>query len=175
MNPAPVWQRRLWRLARWLQGFRYIKFGLVGASGTVVNMAVLFLAQEHLFRAIEPARDRLYASLAVAIAVATVNNFTWNRLWTWADRVAAQPELALGHGAGPSRASQLAGQFASYTLASWFGIAVQYGLTLWLSHALHYLLANVIAIVVASVSNFLANDRWTFRLRPPGGKDAKQP
>ena len=58
MNPGPVWQRRLWRLARWLQGFRYIKFGLVGASGTVLNMAVLFLAQEHLFRAIEPARDR---------------------------------------------------------------------------------------------------------------------
>jgi dolichol-phosphate mannosyltransferase len=27
----------------------------------------------------------------------------------------------------------------------------------------HYLLANVIAIVIASVSNFIANDRWTFR------------
>ncbi|NBX56057.1 MAG: hypothetical protein EBT70_13535 [Betaproteobacteria bacterium] len=30
-----------------------------------------------------------------------------------------------------------------------------------------YLLANLIAIVVASISNFLANDRWTFRRRPP--------
>ena len=28
---------------------------------------------------------------------------------------------------------------------------------------MHYMLANVIAIVIASVSNFLANDRWTFR------------
>jgi len=27
------------------------------------------------------------------------------------------------------------------------------------------MLANVIAIVIASVSNFLANDRWTFRKR----------
>jgi dolichol-phosphate mannosyltransferase len=26
-----------------------------------------------------------------------------------------------------------------------------------------YRLANIIAIVAASVSNFLANDRWTFR------------
>jgi putative flippase GtrA len=26
--------------------------------------------------------------------------------------------------------------------------------------------ANVIAILVASVSNFLANDRWTFRRQP---------
>ena len=29
------------------------------------------------------------------------------------------------------------------------------------------LLANLIAIVVASISNFVANDRWTFRRRPP--------
>jgi dolichol-phosphate mannosyltransferase len=28
-----------------------------------------------------------------------------------------------------------------------------------------YRLANVIAIVVASVSNFLANDKWTFKRR----------
>ncbi|NBS98279.1 MAG: hypothetical protein EBT08_19355 [Betaproteobacteria bacterium] len=27
------------------------------------------------------------------------------------------------------------------------------------------MLANVTAIVIASVSNFLANDRWTFRKR----------
>ena len=26
---------------------------------------------------------------------------------------------------------------------------------------MHYMLANVIAIVLASVSHFLANDRWT--------------
>ena len=37
--------------------------------------------------------------------------------------------------------------------------------TLWLSNSLHYLLANVIAIVIASVSNFLVNDRLTFRRR----------
>ncbi len=57
------------------------------------------------------------------------------------------------------------GQLGRYTLASWFGIALQYALTLWLSQSLHYMLANVIAIVIASVSNFLANDRWTFNRR----------
>jgi dolichol-phosphate mannosyltransferase len=67
----------------------------------------------------------------------------------------------------PTPARALLGQFGRYTLASWFGIALQYGLTLWLSQALHYLLANVVAIVIASASNFLANDRWTFRRRPP--------
>jgi putative flippase GtrA len=160
----------LWALLHWLRGFRYIKFGLVGASGTLVNMAVLFLSQEYLFSAIEPARQRLYASLALAIALATVNNFAWNRLWTWADRAVTRPVLAAGPAASDHQARHLAAQFASYTLASWFGIALQYGLTLWLSQALHYLLANVIAIVIASVSNFVANDRWTFRHRRPAAR-----
>lgn len=165
MSQHPGWRQRLFSLVEWLKSFRYIKFGLVGASGTVVNMAVLWVAQEYLFRAIEPPRSRLYASLALAIAVATVNNFTWNRLWTWADRLRA---AALHRASTPGSTSTggFVGQFGRYAVASWFGIALQYGLTLWLSHSLHYLLANVIAIVIASVSNFLANDRWTFRQRP---------
>lgn len=155
----------IFSLMEWLKRLRYIKFGLVGASGTVVNMAVLYLAQEYLFSIIGDPRQRLYASLALAIAVATINNFTWNRLWTWADRVKAAHvhHQHLEH----TRLVVIAGQLGRYALASWLGIALQYGLTLWLAHALHYLLANVIAILVASVSNFIANDRWTFRHRTP--------
>ncbi len=143
----------------WLTQFRYIKFGMVGASGTVVNLAVLTLAQELLFKAIEPARNRLYASLACAILVATLNNFTWNRLWTWADRQRANAALIAPE---PMRYAQ---QFGQYALASWLGIALQYVVTLWLSGPVgwHYLAANISAIVLASVSNFFANDWWTFR------------
>ena len=172
MRPDRIWRKRLWAFVAWLKGFRYIKFGLVGASGTVINMATLFLAQEFLLRSIEPARHRLYASLALAIAVATINNFTWNRLWTWADRSLA--DLEAGHASGRRQASHVAAQFARYALASWFGIALQYGLTLWLSHTLHYLVANVIAILIASVGNFLANDRWTFRQRRPAPRTGSQ-
>ena len=149
-----LWQQRALRLLRWLAGMRYVKFGVVGASGTVVNMAVLFLCHNYVFDALEADLGKPYVSLAVAIAVATLNNFSWNRLWTWADRDAAGTDLAV-----PTFLPQL----LKYTLASWFGIALQYGLTLWLTHFMHYLLANVLAIVVASVSNFVANDRWTFK------------
>jgi len=157
----------LYRLIEWLQDFRYIKFGLVGASGTVVNMVVLFVAQEYLFAFIAAPRSRLYASLALAIALATINNFTWNRLWTWSDRLRDAAASAAPGQSAHRPARVMLGQFGRYTLASWFGIALQYALTLWLSHALHYLLANVIAIVIASLSNFVANDYWTFRHRPP--------
>ena len=136
-------------MSRW----RYIKFGLVGASGTVVNLLVLYLAQEFLLAFIEPATQRLYASLACAIGLATVNNFYWNRRWTWQDR---QSQWRGSTG----------GQFVRYALASWLGTSVQYILTLWMAQHMHYLLGNVLAIVVASVVNYAANDWWTFRGNP---------
>ena len=160
MNGRAIWRERSLALLRWLLSIRYIKFGMVGASGTVVNIAVLYVGHEYLFQSLEGAQGKPYASLALAIAVATVNNFTWNRLWTWADRVAQAPQDA-DIEALPS--SSLGVQLAKYALASWFGIGLQYVLTLWLAHSMHYMLANVIAIVIASVSNFFANDRWTFR------------
>ena len=161
-NKVGLQERAIAAMA-WLKSIRYIKFGLVGASGTVVNMLVLYFGHEFLFQSLEGPEGKPYASLALAISVATLNNFTWNRLWTWSDRVRAihsQGDAGLHIAPTP-----LVYQFGKYALASWFGIALQYGLTLWLAHAMHYMLANVIAIVVASVSNFIANDRWTFRKR----------
>jgi dolichol-phosphate mannosyltransferase len=40
---------------------------------------------------------------------------------------------------------------------------IQYSLTLLLADHMYYLVANLLSIVLASVSNFLANDKWTFR------------
>lgn len=132
---------------------RFVKFGVVGASGTVVNVAVLYLAQEFIFQAVEPASLRLNLSLAIAIFFATINNFLLNRAWTWLDRRAhvSTPILI---------------QFGQYTIACWLGIALQFALTHALASYMHYLLANVLAIVIASVANFVVNDHWTFgRLR----------
>jgi putative flippase GtrA len=165
MTPSSPLQNRLLTLIEWLQRFRYIKFGIVGASGTIVNMLILFLGQEYLFQFIEDPRSRLYPALGLAIAIATLNNFTWNRLWTWADRIQAAKLHSKDHGLPHPSLKIWFTQLSQYAVASWFGIALQYSLTLWLAHSLHYLVANVIAIVIASVSNFLANDYWTFRRR----------
>ena len=153
-----AWQQRALQLLQWLSRIRYFKFGVVGASGTVVNMLVLYVCHNYLFDGLEADLGKPYLSLAVAIAVATLNNFSWNRLWTWADRRTDAFEQA---------ATGFSQQLLKYALASWFGIGLQYGLTLWWSHFMHYMLANVLAIVVASVSNFLANDRWTFKRPRP--------
>jgi dolichol-phosphate mannosyltransferase len=135
----------LWALGL-LERYRFIKFGIVGASGVVVNLTVLYLGHEYLF-------------LALAIALATLNNFTWNRLWTWADRVKT---LEAGE-MQPVSLRLLGMEFGQYVTASAFGSGLQYVLTLLLSGSMDYRVANIIAIIAASVSNFLANDRWTFK------------
>ena len=151
----------LWALGL-LERYRYIKFGIVGASGTVVNLVVLYLGHEYLFNHIEADYKRPYLSLALAIFLATINNFTWNRLWTWRDRVAA---LESDTAYQPVGMRVLGKEFGQYATASAFGSALQYVLTLLLSGSMDYRLANVVAIIAASVSNFLANDRWTFKRR----------
>ena len=154
----PVQRLVLWALGL-LERYRYIKFGIVGASGTVVNLAVLHLGHEYLFNHLEAAYNKPYFSLALAIALATLNNFTWNRLWTWSDRV----KTLEAEEAQPVSLRLLGVELGQYVTASAFGSGLQYVLTLLLSGSMDYRVANIIAIVAASVSNFLANDRWTFK------------
>ena len=139
--------------AQWLLRHRFLKFGTVGASGTFVNLGVLYLAPEFLFRFIESASMRLNVSLVLAIFCATVNNFLWNRAWTWRDRRHHHRHR-----------SQL-GQFGQYAMACWVGIALQIVFTKLLVVYFHYLVANAAAIVLSSVFNFVVNDLWTFRHR----------
>jgi putative flippase GtrA len=137
-------------LFAWVFKKRFMKFGTVGASGVVVNLAVLTLGQEFLFRAIQSPDTRLNVSLALAIFIATINNFFWNRAWTWRDRQHSPDKHLLLH-------------FGQYALACWVGIVLQFILTKLLALHFHYLVANASAIVFASVFNFLVNNFWTFR------------
>jgi len=128
---------------------RFIRFGIVGASGTVVNLGTLYLAQEFLFVGVSPEETRLNLSLALSIFIATINNFAWNRLWTWSDRKRHHTRSLLI-------------QFIQYSMACWVSIAIQFVLTKLMAAELHYLVANLIAIITASISNYFINDRWTF-------------
>jgi len=141
-------------LVVWFFKKRFIKFGTVGASGVLVNLGVLYVCQEFVFRGIASHDMRLNVSLAAAIFFATLNNFYWNRAWTWSDRTRHPDKHLLLH-------------FGQYALAVWVGIAVQVVLTKLLVVYLYYLFANALAIVIASVFNFLVNNFWTFRSHKP--------
>jgi dolichol-phosphate mannosyltransferase len=54
-----------------------------------------------------------------------------------------------------------------YFLASWLSIVLQFTITKIAAHFIHYLIANVIAIVLAAIVTYLLNDLWTFALKKP--------
>ncbi|MCF7824268.1 MAG: GtrA family protein [Candidatus Marinimicrobia bacterium] len=124
---------------------RFIIFTFVGVSGIVVNSGILFLLKEYLHLPLS------FASL-LAIQVAILNNFVWNMRFTWADREMKGFEAV--------RAGLL-----RFTLVSWVAGALNWIILLLLNHftGLYYLLANLIAIFIASVLNYLLNDYWTFK------------
>ena len=140
-------------LVRW----RFVKFGLVGGSGTVINIAVLYACQEFLLLQIADFHARLNYSIAIAITLATISNFYFNRRLTWRDRqYEASPGVMV--------------LFFKYVAAAGVSIAIQSVITKSLSVYLHYIAANLVAIGVSSIFNFVANDKLTFRRS--GGKGA---
>jgi putative flippase GtrA len=124
--------------ANWLQ---LVRFGLVGASGYVVNLAV-FAAAVHL----AGIDYKIAAVLAFAVSVA--NNFWWNRHWTFDAR----------------------GGHAGFQAARFFAVSVaaflfSYLVLLALVEGAHLaqVLAQAIAIVTATPLSFLGQKLWSFR------------
>lgn len=133
---------------------RFVKFSVVGLSGMIVNLAALYVGQEVLFRDMSSDTTRLNLSLALAIFLATINNYLWNRTWTWMDRKGKTK-----YGFFP--------QMGQYFIACGLAIGLQFVFTLLLAEFIHYLIANIISIVFAAIINYLLNDIWTFSIRKP--------
>lgn len=125
------------RPASWWQ---LVKFGLVGGSGYLINLAVFALLRSDL---------GLHQALAAvgAFCVAVTSNFFWNRHWTFA--------ATDGH-AG----FQAARFFAVSIGALAVNLVVLEALVAMTS--LGDLSAQAIAVAVAMPFNFLGNKLWTF-------------
>lgn len=142
---------------------RLVKFGIVGASGVLVNV----LAFELLFRLVlsdvSSVDVRLVSSNIGGIVVSIFTNFLLNDRWTWGDRSKG------------GRADWLRRLARYYVLAS-IAAGVQLGVT-WVSFRLvwehlglvvrDYDLSPTFAlftgIVCGMFINFLASHLWAFR------------
>jgi putative flippase GtrA len=121
----------------WLQ---LLRFGLVGASGYVVNLAVFALATHGL-----GVDYRLAA--AVAFLVAVSNNFTWNRRWTFDARG--------GH------AGRQAARFLIISVAAFLvGLGLLQLLVEWVG--VPKLPAQAGSILAVMPLSFLGNRLWSF-------------
>lgn len=125
------------RPANWVQ---LLKFGVVGGSGYLINLAVFAVLTGNL--------GVHHAIAAVgAFCVAVTSNFLWNRYWTF------------GPGEGP--ASFQAVRFLVVSVAS-LAINLAALEALVAGAGMGDLPAQAIAVAIAMPFNFLGNKLWTF-------------
>ncbi|MFD8878766.1 GtrA family protein [Corynebacterium xerosis] len=167
---------------------QFIKFGLVGGTGVLVNTVVLIAARkaglewgvnEHdVFTNLLGTRwnirwSHVYAT--IAFLVANVWNFQLNRSWTF--RVENRPNWFR--------------QFGPFLLAGLSGLVVSLVTITVLTNPTSPLAlpehifddssgfrtrlywANLIGVLLGTPANFLINKIWTFRVRMLAGKDPR--
>ncbi|MGQ9633227.1 MAG: GtrA family protein [Bryobacteraceae bacterium] len=128
---------------------RPLKFYSVGAAGALVQLAALALFRTILKR-------HYLAATARAVETAVLHNFLWHERWTWNDRTA-----------GDSSPWRNAARLARFNLTTGL-ISILANLVLMRffvgSLRTPYLPAKVLAIVTASLGNFLASEKLVFRV-----------
>jgi len=126
---------------------RLVRYCLVGASGALVNMAVVWALVAH--------RSYYLHAGIVAVVTATTWNFLLNDMFTWRDR--RSPSL---------RAKAL--RYVQYWTVTGVTSTGQIVLLFLLTTAgLPYLISNAVGIGFAAVGNFWCNARWTWRPSRP--------
>lgn len=128
------------RRHNWIQ---LTKFCAVGGSGYVVNLAVFAAA-------VKLANVHHLVAAAIAFVVAVLNNFWWNRQWTF--------------GAREGHAGFQAARFFAVSVAAFVFAAALLELLVSRSR-MPEIVAQAISIVAATPLNFVGNKMWSFGLR----------
>ena len=136
---------------------RFIRFAIVGAIGAVVDFAVLNLFLYLGFSYV--------VSGTISFIAAVLNNFIWNRYWTYPD----------------SRSKSISKQLVQFVIINGIGLGIRIPLLAWLENILIDLSSKIfpadfflsaefighntglaIAILIVMLWNFLANRYWTY-------------
>lgn len=120
---------------------RFIRFGIVGCSGMLVDFGVTWLCKEKL-------RWNKYLSNSLGFVLAATNNYVWNRLWTF-----------------ESESEAVVREYLSFVVIATIGLALN-NLIVYLLHErlhLHFYLSKLIAIGCVTLWNFSMNYVFTFR------------
>lgn len=148
---------------------RFLKFSFVGITGTIVDFGVLNLAR--LAFGIP-----LVWSQGISFTCAVINNFLWNRYWTY-------PE---------SRSKDAPQQLAQFVVINIIGILIRTPLISWFDQQILNLLADInlnlpvkdlvisqnlalaLSIFIVTFWNFFANRYWTYGNVPVKEKTNKE-
>ncbi|MEO0539782.1 MAG: glycosyltransferase [Cyanobacteria bacterium P01_A01_bin.105] len=143
------------RIGRIRQKFpmqRFLRFGVVGLSGVVVDMVMLYLLSDPSTLAWGLTRSKILAS-----EVAILNNFLWNDAWTFADIAQSQK----GMGVRVRR-------FLKFNTVCLIGVVLNVLLLNLIFNLVfggqYRYLANLIAIALVTAWNFWLNLKLSWRV-----------
>lgn len=145
--------RRLY-MFRYTTWSSFVQFALVGASGVVVNLAMVTLLL--LLGAGEP------VALAGGIGVSILSNFFLNRRFTFPD----------------ARAHGIFRQLLGFCMASSFAATLQFAVALSISSAYPTVppqLAALVGIAAGMIINFTINQYFVFKRKHPVAPKLKEP
>ena len=126
---------------------RWLKFSAVGLIGVGVQLAVLATLTKF-------GLNYLLAT-AVAVEIALLHNYAWHRRWTWADREARSGRLLRFHLAN-GLVSLISNLVWMRVLTGVLGVPA--------------VPANLAAITVTSLLNFVLGERWVFTQSAEGAR-----
>jgi len=136
---------------------RFLKFSFVGVTGTIVDFGFMNLLSL-VFKV------SLVWAQGISFALAVLNNFLWNRYWTY-------PE---------SKSKAIPKQLVQFVIINIIGIMIRTPLVPWLDRQLFDFLLNInldlplrnnvisqnlalaIAILIITFWNYFANRYWTY-------------
>ncbi|WP_427160206.1 glycosyltransferase [Aliinostoc sp. HNIBRCY26] len=129
---------------------RFLRFGLVGLSGVFVDMAMLYLLSDPSTLGLPLTRSKIIAG-----EIAIFNNFLWNDAWTFADVSMRQQQW-----------HQRLKRFLKFNAICLAGLMLN---VLVLNVVFNFLIrnryiANLIAIVIATIWNFWVNLKLSWRV-----------
>ena len=123
---------------------RFVRFGVVGLSGVVVNQGLLMLLHGQ-------AGAPLLPSSIIAIETSILTNFLLNHLWTWrmSLRVPGLFRRVVQYHAAAIMAAFVGNVVVLMALVELFGV--------------DYRIANLVGIALGTLVNFTAGELWIFR------------
>lgn len=136
-----------WVIANRLEVDRFVRFAMVGALGTMVDLGLLNLLILGL------GLPKFWANTC-SFSAAALSNFTWNRLWSFPESRQRPVGRQLGQFFAVSVGGYIINQVLFLSLDRW--VFAGWG-------SLGYNVAKIIAIVVVLFWNFGMNRVWTYR------------
>ncbi|MBL7138542.1 MAG: GtrA family protein [Bacteroidales bacterium] len=119
---------------------KFVKFGIVGFSGVIVDFSITFVCKEYL-------RIQKYIANAIGFTIAATTNYLLNRVWTFESH---NPNIML--------------EFTRFFVIALIGLGINSAIVWAMSGKLrvNFYLSKVVATIVVTTWNFLINAYYTF-------------